>query len=95
MLAQLSKGPARVTDLARPFEISLAAASKHIKVLETAGLINREVEGRTHVCHLSAEPMHAGMEWIRHYQKFWNTKLDALERLLIDDDKTKENSNDR
>ena len=71
--------------MARPFDISLAAASKHIKVLERAGLVRRSIEGRTHVCSLDAGPMHAGMEWIRHYEKFWNARLDVLEALLAED----------
>ena len=61
---------------------SLAGASKHIQVLERAGLVRREVQGRVHTCHLDARPLHAGAEWIRHYERFWNQKLDALEALL-------------
>lgn len=85
MLQSLSGSPFTVGELARPFDISLAAASKHIKVLERAGLVRRSIEGRTHVCSLDAEPMHAGMEWIRHYEKFWNARLDVLEALLAED----------
>ena len=79
MLRSLAAEPHNVGDLAKPFEISLAAASKHIKVLERAGLVKRSVQGRTHICRLDARPMHAGMEWIRHYEKFWNERLDVLE----------------
>ncbi len=85
MLQSLSGSQHTVGELARPFDISLAAASKHIKVLERAGLVRRSIEGRTHVCSLDAGPMHAGMEWIRHYEKFWNARLDVLETLLAKD----------
>jgi DNA-binding transcriptional ArsR family regulator len=87
MLSTLAKAPLTVGELAAPFEMSLNAASKHIKVLEGAGLIRRSIEGRQHVCHLDAAPMHAGMEWIRHYEKFWQQRLDVLESLLVEDDR--------
>ena len=82
MLADLAAGPCTVGELAAPFDISLAGASKHIQVLERAGLIRREVRGRVHTCRLDAGPLHAGAEWMRHYERFWNRKLDALEALL-------------
>lgn len=82
MLLALAERPASVGELAAPFEISLAAASKHIKVLERAGLVQRSVFGRTHVCELDAAPLREGMEWMRHYEKFWNQRLDVLEKLL-------------
>jgi len=82
MLRSLAKEPHKVGELAEPFDISLAAASKHIKVLERAGLVQRTVQGRTHVCRLEARPMHAGMEWMRHYEQFWQERLDVLEALL-------------
>lgn len=89
MLRRLSGGPGSVGELADPFDMSLAAASKHIKVLERAGLVRRQVQGRTHLCALDAGPMHAGMEWMRHYEKFWNDRLDALAGLLEAEDATK------
>lgn len=82
MLRRLAEGEHSVGQLAAPFDMTLAAASKHIKVLEDAGLVRREVQGRTHRVRLDALPLHAGMEWIRHYEAFWNRSLDALERLL-------------
>ena len=82
MLMRLRERPATVGELAAPFAISLAAASKHIRVLERSGLVQRSVFGRTHVCALEAEPLHAGLEWIRHYEQFWDRRLDALEALL-------------
>lgn len=87
MLRSLSGRPRTVGELAEPFEISLAAASKHIKSLERAGLVQREVQGRTHVCRLDARPLHGGMEWMRHYERFWNERLDVLEALLRTEDR--------
>lgn len=89
MLGSLAKAPRTVGELAAPFDITLAAASKHIKVLEHAGLIDRTVEGRTHICRLDARPLHAGVEWLRHYEKFWQQRLDILEGLLEAEDAAK------
>lgn len=82
MLRDLAARPRTIGELAAPFDISLAGASKHIQVLERAGLVQREVQGRVHTCRLDARPLHAGAEWIRHYERFWNQKLDVLEALL-------------
>ena len=87
MLARLAEGERSVGDLAAPFAMSLAAASKHIKVLEAAGLVKREVLGRTHRVRLDAQPLHAGMEWMRHYERFWTRSLDALAALLEAEDR--------
>lgn len=86
MIASLAREPRTVGQLAEPFEISLAAASKHIQVLERAGLVRRTVQGRTHTVRLHAEPLRAGIEWMRRYEKFWNERLDALEQQLLADD---------
>ena len=86
MLGDLAAGPRTVGELAGPFDISLAGASKHIQVLERAGLIRREVRGRVHTCSLDARPLHMGAEWMRHYERFWNSKLDVLEALLKAED---------
>jgi DNA-binding transcriptional ArsR family regulator len=86
LLQRLGDGPLSVGELAAPLAMSLAAASKHIQVLERAGLIQREVQGRVHSCRLDARPLHAGLEWIRHYEGFWERSLDALaERLAAED----------
>jgi DNA-binding transcriptional ArsR family regulator len=85
MLHRLVQGEQTVGQLAQPFSMSLAAASKHIKALEGAGLISREVLGRTHVCHLNAGPLRVAEEWLRHYEKFWTQRLDRLEELLRQD----------
>src|SRR6187402_3017928 len=82
MLRALSGGERTVGELAQPFAISLAAASKHIKALEHAGLIRREVRGRTHVCRLDPGPLAGAHEWLAHYRRFWTERLDVLERLL-------------
>ncbi|BCG95689.1 transcriptional regulator [Mesorhizobium sp. 131-2-1] len=86
MLRELAGGGRTVSQLAEPFAMSLAAASKHIKVLENAGLIRREVTGRTHTCHLEAGPLASAYEWLGAYSRFWTGRLDILERLLREDD---------
>lgn len=86
MLRELASGERTVSQLAEPHEMSLAAASKHIKVLENAGLIRREVNGRTHICRLEPGPLASAHEWLGFYERFWTSRLDALERLLRDDD---------
>ncbi|PZV39474.1 ArsR/SmtB family transcription factor [Mesorhizobium kowhaii] len=89
MLRELASGGRTVSQLAEPFAMSLAAASKHIKVLENAGLIRREVLGRTHVCHLEPGPLASAHEWLGAYSRFWTGRLDILERLLREDDARK------
>lgn len=86
MLRELAAGERSVGELARPFSISLAAASKHIKVLEHAGLIRREVRGRTHWCHLDPGPLATANEWLSFYEHFWTSRLDVLDRLLREED---------
>jgi len=88
MLRTLADGDRTVGELAQPFAMSLAAASKHVKALEQAGLIRREVRGRTHLCRLNAAPLAAAHGWLAHYQRFWTARLDALEALLRADDAT-------
>lgn len=86
MLRDLSLGERTVGELAEPHPMSLAAASKHIKVLEKAGLLRREIRWRTHVCHLEAAPLKRAMDELAHYQRFWTDRLDTLERLLTEED---------
>src|SRR5688500_20292661 len=86
MLRALSDGERTVGQLAQPFSISLAAASKHIKALENAGLIRREVRGRTHLCRLEPGPLASAHQWLAFYERFWSERLDALERLLREED---------
>jgi DNA-binding transcriptional ArsR family regulator len=82
MLRDLARDERTVGELAQPFAISLAAASKHIKALENAGLIRREVRGRTHVCRLDPGPLSSAHEWLSFYEQFWTQRLDVLEQLL-------------
>ena len=85
MLRQLAAGEQTVSQLAQPFHMSLAAASKHIKALERAGLIRRDVRGRTHVCTLEPGPLAGADQWLRYYERFWTGRLDVLEGLLRDE----------
>jgi DNA-binding transcriptional ArsR family regulator len=86
MLHSLRSRPRSVGELAAPFQISLAAASKHIKVLERAGLVEREVQGRTHLCQLRAQAMAEAARWLDHYRQFWELRLDALQAALEAED---------
>ncbi len=86
MLQQLEQGPCSVSELAAPHTMSLAGASKHIRALEKAGLVTREVQGRTHHCRLNADPLAEAEAWLQRYRVFWNHKLDALEQALKDGD---------
>jgi DNA-binding transcriptional ArsR family regulator len=86
MLRELAGGERTVGQLAKPFPISLAAASKHIKVLENARLVRREVRGRTHLCRLDPGPLASAHQWLSFYERFWTDRLDALERLLRQED---------
>jgi DNA-binding transcriptional ArsR family regulator len=79
---RLAGGEMRVTDVAAPFAISLAAVSKHITVLERAGLVQRRVEGRTHWLALDPAPLDAAEAWIEQTRAFWADRLDALNELL-------------
>jgi DNA-binding transcriptional ArsR family regulator len=82
MLGRLAGGPLTVGELAAPVEMSLAAASKHVQVLERARLVRRTVEGRRHVCRLDPGPLASATEWLRFYERFWNERLDDLQTLL-------------
>jgi DNA-binding transcriptional ArsR family regulator len=77
------KGRCSVMELAEPFQMSLPAISKHLKLLENANLVTRERQGRVHYLKLSAEPMSEANEWLETYSKFWQHRLDALEQYLI------------
>ncbi|WP_173934448.1 metalloregulator ArsR/SmtB family transcription factor [Chelativorans sp. Marseille-P2723] len=90
MLRALAKGEQSVSALAAPFSMSLAGASKHVKVLERAGLVRRRVDGRIHYCRLDAARLAEAEAWLRHYERFWNRRLDTLEALLrAEDDQTR------
>jgi DNA-binding transcriptional ArsR family regulator len=82
MLRDLASGQRSVGELAAPFDMSLAAASKHIKALEKAGLVRRTIQGRTHICRLDARPLEDAHAWTGFYERFWSGRLDILEGLL-------------
>ena len=83
ILARLAKSDARVTELASAFPISLNSTSKHIRILERAGLVTRSVQGREHVLSLNAGPMADAAEWMEFYRRFWEDRLAALENFVI------------
>jgi DNA-binding transcriptional ArsR family regulator len=78
LLARLASGDATVTELAEPYDMSLAAVSKHLKVLEGAGLVSRGREAQWRPCHLEGAPLRAVSEWLDDYRRFWDRNLDSL-----------------
>ena len=82
MLADLALGDKSIGKLAEPFAMSFAGASKHVKVLEDAGLIARRRHGRTHVISLEARPLEEAERWLRQWEKFWSVRLDRLQALV-------------
>jgi DNA-binding transcriptional ArsR family regulator len=82
ILHRLTAGSARVTDIAEPFDISLAAVSKHVHMLERAGLVSRKVAGRDHWLQLNPLPLSSAGEWIERNRVFWEERLDKLEALM-------------
>jgi DNA-binding transcriptional ArsR family regulator len=82
MVSRLAARELTIGELAEPLSMSLAAASKHVQVLERAGLVQRTVEGRRHVCRLDAAPLASATEWLRFYERFWNEGLDRLQALV-------------
>jgi len=82
MLRRLVGGERTVGELAEPFDMSFAAAAKHVKVLEEAGLLRRRIDGRTHRCRIEAGPLAQADRWLAYYQRFWTSRLDALECAL-------------
>ena len=83
ILARLAQSNARVTELASAFPISLNSTSKHIRILERAGLVTRSVQGRDHVLSLNAVPMAEAADWMEFYRRFWEDRLAALEAFVI------------
>ncbi len=82
ILAQLATGDARVTDIAAAYPISLNSVSKHVRVLERAGLVERTIFGRDHVLSLNAQAMAEADEWMTYYRQFWTDRLEALDRMV-------------
>ena len=86
ILSMLAKGPSSVGELAAPFDMSRPAISKHLRVLEKAGLVDTTRDGRVSRCALDARPMRAAAEWVAHYRLFWEHQLDALARYFEEPD---------
>ena len=82
ILETLRSGPRSISGLAEPFEMNLVGVSKHVHVLEDAGLLRIRREGRTRVCHLDPEPLRAGERWMDQFRSFWRTELDQVDRRL-------------
>src|SRR2546421_8198916 len=79
IINRLARGPARISDVAASFSMSLTGVCKHVRVLERAGLVRRTRHGRENTLELSAEPLRDVARWILRYERFWNTRLDRLE----------------
>ena len=88
MLSRLEHGTLTISELSAPLTMSFAAASKHVQVLERAGLVRRTVSGRTHVCRLETEPLRDATAWLRFYERHWTQRLDALDAVLREDEAT-------
>lgn len=88
-IARLTDGPATVGELAEPFALSPAGFSKHLSVLQAAGLVTKELNGRKHICSLRPEPLRAAFDWLSFYKKFWSGTLDGLEDFLEESNSTK------
>lgn len=86
MLRSLATGQRTIGELAAPFSMSFAGASKHVRVLETAGLVHRRVEGRTHICRIEPAALAAASEWLHFYERLWTEQLDALDAMLKAED---------
>ena len=82
MLGQLAERELSIGELATPYSMSLAGASKHVRVLERAGLVTRMIRGRTHLCRLQAQRLAEADAWLKRYQGFWSDRLNALDALL-------------
>ena len=91
MLGQLAQGERTVGQLAQPYAMSLAAASKHIRALEGAGLIRREVRGRRHICRLEPGPLAEAERWLKQWEKYWDARLDRLQAIIERDSKEDDN----
>ena len=91
ILKMLSERQARVTEIAKSFPYSLNAISKHLKVLEQAGLIRREIKGRDHFCQLDPAPLQEASDWFAFYRQFWEERLDAMESYIITNRKRRKN----
>jgi DNA-binding transcriptional ArsR family regulator len=82
IVGRLARGPARISDVAAPFSMSLTGVCKHVRVLERAGLVRRTHRGRENTLELSAEPLREVARWVSQYERFWNARLDRLEEFF-------------
>src|SRR5580693_9477870 len=91
IIGRLANGPARFLDIAEPFDTALNAVTKHLKMLERAGLIERQKQGREVLISLRGEPLREVAGWVHEYERFWNQRLDQFEQYFKDKKKKKEN----
>lgn len=89
IIVRLTKGPRRFLDIAEPFDLALNAVTKHLKLLERAGLIERQKRGREVLISLRAEPLREVAQWVHHYEQFWNERLDLFEKHFANKKKEK------
>lgn len=90
MLRRLTGGEHKISELAEPFDMSFPAASKHVRVLEHAGLVHREVRGRAHVCSLVPQSLANASEWFEFYEQFWTAKFNILDAMFREEAKKHE-----
>ena len=83
ILRALTRHPATINEIARPFPFSLNAVSKHVMVLERAGLLRREIKGRNHYCWIEPHPLREADEWLEYYRQFWEQRMDALAAYVV------------
>ena len=87
MLGHLAERERSIGELATPFRMTFAGASKHVRVLERAGLVTRMIRGRTHLCRLQAARLAEADAWLKNYERFWNDRLDTLDAILREEDR--------
>lgn len=87
MLGQLAERDQSIGELATPYRMTLAGASKHVRVLERAGLVTRMIRGRTHLCRIQAARLAEADAWLKHYERFWSDRLDTLDAILREEDR--------
>lgn len=93
ILARLAESPGTVGEVAAPFEMSLQGVSKHLRVLERAGLVGRDIDGRRHVCRAEPKALEPARDWLRYYERFWTERLDSLEEFLSLDTEDEDDEN--
>ncbi len=86
MLKRLGQDEMSIADLSEPFKMTKSAITKHVKVLENAGLLKRTIDGRVHHCRLNIAPLEKASDWMKFYKSFWNEKLDNLDEYLVKDE---------